>query len=562
MPKTNTPQPAQRAEHGSTSRRLKAALLAWPERTRPNTRRAVSSARRRRVSDRRASFFGSPLWFVMPLALLVGFTFAPQARAQKLPSADKVVADYLKAVGGKKRVASVRDAAYEWEASAPGREPSPARTYLKAPASARTEVAQSGVETVNGTNGRSVWTRDSEGRIQTLTDAEAHAAKLQAALEAGRFVEYKKRGVLARTVASEREGAGEPAYVVEFSTREGARLRFWFGVETKLLLKVSDETRGLVVVYGDYRAPSAGARLEPHRVEVRSKGADAPLVLALRGARYNTGLADTLFDPPAADTALNVPALLRELTRNQAAVDQRVNEYTYTRKSVERKINDRGEVTEEKTRVHEVYPVHGYGRVYKLVAEDGVPLSPERAAKEERRAAEQLEKAEREASKRLAEWERRRAAEWERKSAAERERQTEREVARAKGEGAPEGEEEEDEQANRRGRNVTIAAFLRACEFVSPRRENFRGREAVVFDFRPKPGFRPANRVESIVAKLVGVAWIDPVEKQIIRLEARFAEAFKAFGGMASLRPGAAFVFEQTRVADGVWLPRFTQVNA
>ncbi|HEV2765772.1 MAG TPA: hypothetical protein VGV38_22495, partial [Pyrinomonadaceae bacterium] len=47
-----------------------------------------------------------------------------------------------------------------------------------------------------------------------------------------------------------------------------------------------------------------------------------------------------------------------------------------------------------------------------------------------------------------------------------------------------------------------------------------------------------------------------------IRLEARFAEAFKAFGGMASLRPGAAFVFEQTRVADGVWLPRFTQVNA
>ena len=53
---------------------------------------------------------------------------------------------------------------------------------------------------------------------------------------------------------------------------------------------------------------------------------------------------DTLFEPPG-EEALNIPALLRELARNQTKVDRRINECTYTRKETERKINDRGEVT-------------------------------------------------------------------------------------------------------------------------------------------------------------------------------------------------------------------------
>jgi hypothetical protein len=104
---------------------------------------------------------------------------------------------------------------------------------------------------------------------------------------------------------------------------------------------------------------------------------------------------------------------------------------------------------------------------------------------------------------------------------------------------------------------------LRACEFVSPRRERFHGRDAIVFDFRPRPNFKPANRNESFVAKLAGVVWIDPVDKQVMRLEARLSESFKVGGGLlASVRPGSAVVLEQTRLADGVWLPRFAQINA
>ena len=40
------------------------------------------------------------------------------------------------------------------------------------------------------------------------------------------------------------------------------------------------------------------------------------------------------------------------------------------------------------------------------------------------------------------------------------------------------------------------------------------------------------------------------------------AEGFKMGGGLLlSLRPGAALVMEQTRMNEGIWMPRFMQIN-
>jgi hypothetical protein len=108
-----------------------------------------------------------------------------------------------------------------------------------------------------------------------------------------------------------------------------------------------------------------------------------------------------------------------------------------------------------------------------------------------------------------------------------------------------------------------LGTFLRVCEFVSPRRERFRERDVVVFDFRARPDYKTKSREEAIVSKLAGVVWIDPQDKQIMRLEARLVEGYKVAGGLvASLRSGSAMTFEQTRLADGVWLPKFEQINA
>ena len=464
-------------------------------------------------------------------SLLAVLSCAP-ALAQKLPSPEKIVGEYVKAVGGKRRLAAVRDATYEWAA---GGETDSTRALVmtKAPASVRSEMKGGGTESVSAANTRSAWRREPGGGVQTLTGVEAHAAKLQAILNAGRLIDYKKMGVLARTAGTEQAG-GEPAYAVEFSRKEGGRVRLWFGVTSKLLVRVADAEGAYT--YGDYR-PVEGI-LEPHRA-TQEVGGKAVVTLTLRGVRRNTGLADSLFDPPA-DAALDVAALLRELGKNQDEVDKRVNDYTFMSKRTERKVNDRGVVTKETIEVHEVYPFAGYGWVMKLVSENGAPLPPDRAAKEEKRVAEALEKAEREAPRN------------EQKREAERARRAAKRQREGKG-----GEDEKDTD------DVGISTFLRAAEFVSPRRERYRDREAIVFDFRPRPGFRPKNTEESIVSKLAGTVWIDPAERQVMRLEGRLVESYKMGGGLvASIKSGSNFAFEQTRLEDGVWLPRFSQVNA
>ena len=207
-------------------------------------------------------------------------------------------------------------------------------------------------------------------------------------------------------------------------------------------------------------------------------------------------------------------------------------------------MDDKGVLKKEKVTVYEVYPFTGYGWVQKLVSENGVALTPEREARELKRVAEELEKAEREAPKRTEKRERERA-----------ERRAKRRAQAARSGAKAEGAEDEDD--------VEISTFLRACEFFSPRRERFRDRDVIVFDFRPRAGFKPSNRGESLVSKLSGVIWIDPAERQVMRLEARLVETFKMGGGLlASVKPGSAFLFEQTRLADGIWLPRYSQVNA
>lgn len=467
------------------------------------------------------------------------------ARPRKLPSPEKIVGDYLKTVGGKKRVAAIRDATYEWSVQVRAEPFGKGRTRFKAPGAVRSDLVFGNGEINAAANQSSAWEHRLDGKLRTLTGTEANVLRLVAILQASRMLDYKKQNVLARTVAFE-EMKDEPAYIVEFSMRNGARVRYWFGASTKLPLKAEAEPQGLAISFGDYRAETAGV-LEPHRMEMSFSGSDR-LSFSLERVAYNTGLGDTVFDPPRSSEALDVPALLREVSRNQDAIDERVSEYTFKQKITEREINGRGEVKKETVRVYEVYPLPNRAPVFRLISEGGVPLSAERAAKEEKRVTEELVKAEqnRERDKQKREEEKQ-------KRKLKREERARRRVG-ADGVVGPSAEDEDEE--------LGVSEFLRACEFVAPRRERFRDREAVVFDFRPRAGFRPSNRNEEIISKLVGVVWIDPVDRQVMRLEARLSEGFKIGGGLLlSLRRGAAFRIEQTRMSDGVWLPLLAELN-
>jgi hypothetical protein len=470
---------------------------------------------------------------------LAALTLFPQhisaqssSSAKKLPSAEKVVDNFLRAVGGKKKLSSIRDATSEWLIQLNDQAIGKAKIQLKAPSSKRSEMRFGNGQILSGTTAGSAWVQGLDNRLLTLTGTEAATAKLIALLEASHLVEFKKANVMARVV-SLGDLASEPSYIVEFSNRAGARLRYWFSVKSSLLVKVEDGLRNTTLRLADYEVqPQSGVR-EPQRLTMKT--GDGELTFKLESIAYNTNLPTSTFDPPAGDQALDVVGLLRAVSQNQEAVEQRVTEYAFLQKETDRELSDKGELKKEKIRVYEVFPVANREPIMKLISEDGVSLSAERAAKESKRVAEEFEKAERERPKTEEKIARRRA---------------ERGKKRA---GKGDADESEDPE---------ISQFLKVCEFVSPRREMFAGREAVVFDFRPRAGFKPSNRSETLISKLVGVAWIDPIDKQVIRLEARLAESFKMGGGLVlSLRPGAGLVMEQTRMAEGVWLPRLAQVN-
>lgn len=469
----------------------------------------------------------SALRRVLILSALIIAAFPHAAVAQKkLPSVDKIVDNYLKAIGGKKAARAVNDASYDWTIQLNDQPIGTARTQRKSPASERWELTFGNGQIVSATNPRSAWEIGLDNKLRTLTALEAATAKLRATLDATHLIDFKKANILARVVSLGDLGS-EPAYIVEFSMRSGARAQYYFSVKTGLITKITSDTKKTRIVLEDYRRATDDARiLEPHRLRMTLDGS-GELTLILKSVSYNTGIVDSVFDPPASTEKFDVAELWREVHRNQDEIDKRVSEFAFTQTETDRTIDSKGQIKKQTVKVYEVYPVLNREPVKKLISENGVPLSAERAAKEDRRVLEELEKAERNKDK-------------------DEKKATERRAERDKKE--QEGAE--------------ISPFLKVCDFVSPRREQWEGRETIVFEFRPKAGFRPQNRRESLIAKLVGVVWVDPVDKQIIRLEARLAEGFKVAGGLvASLKPGAALVVEQTRMAQGVWLPRFAHVN-
>src|SRR5215212_12140404 len=271
--------------------------------------------------------YHSPKRFLLRLGLLllviagtVQASFGQNGSPKKLPSAEKIVDNYLKATGGKKAAKTLRDATYEWIVQLNNQPIGVARTQRKAPASERWELTFGNGQIISGTNARSAWEVGLDNHPRTLTGLESAAAKLRASLDSSRLINFKKANVLER-VLSLGDLASEPAYIVEFSTRSGARFQYYFSLKTSLITKVTGDVRKTRILFEDYR-PEQGI-VEPHRVRMNVEGS-GELTLQLHSVKYNTRIGDRVFDPPAATENLDVAALLRAVGQNQDELENRV----------------------------------------------------------------------------------------------------------------------------------------------------------------------------------------------------------------------------------------------
>src|ERR1041384_8099251 len=332
---------------------------------------------------------------ILAALLLLAGVFHQTAAQKKLPSAEKIVDHYLKALGGKKPVRALKDTTYNWTIELNDQPIGTARTQRKSPSSERWELTFGNGQIVSATNTRSAWGLGLDKQLRTLTGPESAAAKLRATLDASHLIDFKKLNVLARVV-SLGDLASEPAYIVEFSTRSGARFQYYFSVKTGLITKITGDVKNTKVTLDQYRAVE-GIQ-EPHRLRRNGEGS-GELTLLLQSVTFNTGIDDSVFDPPGAKDGLDVVALMREVERNQDELENRVAEYSFKQTETDREISDKGELKKETVKVYEVFPLPHRGPVGHLNSQNGVPLSSERAAKEDRRVQEEFAKAEREKDK-------------------------------------------------------------------------------------------------------------------------------------------------------------------
>ena len=187
--------------------------------------------------------------------------------------------------------------------------------------------------------------------------------------------------------------------------------------------------------------------------------------------------ADRPTDRPLPDAR----TFLDEVRKNLQSDDVLLEQYTFTEKRTERRMDGKGDVKKIKSETFEVYPSAEAGKMYRrLVARDDVPIPKSELDAEDRKQQEKTEASERRATQEDA------AAKARREAKDEEERRKEQEV---------------------------VDEVFRMDDIVVEGRENLNGRPTIVVAFTPKPGYKPVTEGARVIQKLAGKAWVDEEDR-------------------------------------------------
>ncbi|MGA2736777.1 MAG: hypothetical protein ABSG65_04930 [Bryobacteraceae bacterium] len=212
----------------------------------------------------------------------------------------------------------------------------------------------------------------------------------------------------------------------------------------------------------------------------------------------------------------------REIVRKSVELDQanwqRMKDYTWMARSTERHFDAGGKLKSTEESAWETVMLDGepYRRIYER---DGRPLP----AAEQKKQQDKLDKSVAKLAHETPEEKRRRLSDYE---------------------------------ARRRKEREFLRQIPDAYDFHIDGEEQMDGHAAWVISGTPKAGYRAPDRDAKALVKIRGKLWVDQSSYEWVRLEAETTETI-AFGlFLARLNPGASLVFEQTPVADGLWLPK------
>lgn len=393
-----------------------------------------------------------------------------------------------------------------------------------------------GFETSEGYNSKSGWRRDSREGLRTLTGQEGTDFRAEAVYRNTRWFNAKQDKAKL-TTEGQATVNGKTANIVVLTTVKGVKIKMYFDAASGLPVKEEFPAGAgtKVYEYADFRA--VDGVMEPFTITL-TMGEEA-YSIKLEHLTHNTTIERARFDfPKVSNEPLpDVPALLEAVKKNQAEIDRIRENYGFTRISTERVLDDKGKLQDKETSTYDVSFYRGR-RLAKLIEKNGKPLTPD----EEKKSLKQIE----DAIKRI----------------DKREEDKAKKKAQADAKRKKNGEEEESDEDEENASSITD--MLQCSSLLNPRREVFRKRDMIVFDFEPAATCNPKTDMGKMAQKLklIGAFWIDPVDKQIARLEMRLGDSFKIGGGMlASIKSGSAMAFEQERVNNEIWLPTYQEIN-
>ena len=229
---------------------------------------------------------------------------------------------------------------------------------------------------------------------------------------------------------------------------------------------------------------------------------DALLVVRLLAAALSA-------QQPGVAPLPEIRQLIEQVREHQRQLDKVRENYTYTSAQTLQDVDANGQVKKTETNEFEVFFVNSHS-ISRQVKKDGKPLDDHEQTKESERVTKEAERA-------------------------------------AK---TPPDQQVEGQQ------QVSITQMLGLMDVRNPRRETYRGRPAIVFEFVGRKDAKTHGIAEDASKKLEGTLWIDEADRQVAHMDVRFIDNFRVAGGLvATIDKGSNFHFDQSLVNGELWLP-------
>jgi hypothetical protein len=102
----------------------------------------------------------------------------------------------------------------------------------------------------------------------------------------------------------------------------------------------------------------------------------------------------------------------------------------------------------------------------------------------------------------------------------------------------------------------------KAFDFQLVGEEAINGRPAYVLQATPRPDYHPQGKYGKMFSKVVGKLWVDKQDLGWIKVDGQVIQPFSAGLFLARVMRGSHITMEQTRVDEGLWMPKHVEVRA